>query len=75
MSGSQDSSVGIATGYGLDGPGIELRWGAIFSAPVQTGSGTHPDFYTVATGSFPGVKRPERGVGHPPHVAPRLKKE
>jgi hypothetical protein len=23
-----DSSVGIATGYGLDGPGIESRWGA-----------------------------------------------
>jgi hypothetical protein len=22
------SSVGIATGYGLDGPGIESRWGA-----------------------------------------------
>jgi hypothetical protein len=22
-----DSSVGIATGYGLDGPGIETRWG------------------------------------------------
>jgi hypothetical protein len=24
----RDSSVGIATGYGLDGPGIESRWGA-----------------------------------------------
>ena len=24
------SSVGIATGYGLDGPGIESRWGARF---------------------------------------------
>jgi hypothetical protein len=23
----RDSSVGIATGYGLDGPGIESRWG------------------------------------------------
>ena len=22
-----DSSVGIVTGYGLDGPGIESRWG------------------------------------------------
>jgi hypothetical protein len=22
-----DSSVGITTGYGLDGPGIESRWG------------------------------------------------
>ena len=27
---SRDSSVGIATGYGLDGPGIESRWGRDF---------------------------------------------
>jgi len=26
----QDSSVGIATCYGLDGPGIESRWGRDF---------------------------------------------
>jgi hypothetical protein len=26
-----DSSVGIATAYGLDGPGIESRWGRDFS--------------------------------------------
>ena len=26
----RDSSVGIATRYGLDGPGIESRWGEIF---------------------------------------------
>jgi hypothetical protein len=30
MYGSQDSSVGIATRYGLEGPGIESRWGEIF---------------------------------------------
>jgi hypothetical protein len=34
--GGRDSSIGIATRYGLDGPGIESRWGARFSAPVQT---------------------------------------
>jgi hypothetical protein len=28
--GSQDSSVGIATRYGLDGPGIESQWGRDF---------------------------------------------
>ena len=27
----RDSSVGIATCYELDGPGIETRWGEIFS--------------------------------------------
>ena len=30
------SSVGTAIRYGLDGPGIESRWGARFSAPFQT---------------------------------------
>jgi len=29
----------------------------------------------MGTGSFRGVKRSERGVNHPPHLAPRLKKE
>jgi len=55
------SVVGIATGYGLDGPGIESRWGVRFSAPLQTGPGTHPASCTMGTGSFPGVKR-GRGV-------------
>ena len=30
--GGPGSVVGIATAYGLDGPGIESRWGEIFSA-------------------------------------------
>ena len=62
----RDSSVGIATRYGLDGPGIESRWGVRLSAPVQTGSGAYPASYIMGTGSFPGVKRPGRGVDHPP---------
>jgi hypothetical protein len=63
------SSVGIGTRYGLDGPGIESRWEARFSAPVQTGLGTHPVSYTMGTGSFLWVKRPERGVDQPPPPA------
>ena len=55
------SSAGIATGYGLGGAGIESRWGARFSAPVQTGPGAHPASCTVGTGSFPVVKS-GRGV-------------
>ena len=47
------SVVVIATGYGLDGPGIESRWGARFFALVQTGPGAHPSSCTVGTGSFP----------------------
>jgi hypothetical protein len=60
------SSAGIATGYGLDGPGIESWWGARFSAPVQTGPGAHPASCTMATGSFPGVKS-GRGLTLTPH--------
>ena len=32
-SGGRDSSVGIATRYGLDGLGIESRWGQDFTNP------------------------------------------
>jgi hypothetical protein len=42
---------------------------------VQTGLGIHPASYKMGTGSFPGVKRPERGFEHPLHLAPRSKKE
>ena len=67
------TSVGIATRYGLEGPGIESRWGAKFSAPVQTGPGAHPASYTMGTGSFPGVKRPGRGVDYPPQSSAEVK--
>jgi hypothetical protein len=41
-----------STRYGLDGPGIESRWGTKFSAAVQTGPGAHPASYTMGTGSL-----------------------
>jgi hypothetical protein len=69
----RDSSVGIATRYGLDGPGIESRWGARFSAPVQTGPGAHPASYTIGTKSFPGVERPRRGADRPPPSSAEVK--
>ena len=46
---------------------------ARFSAPVLTGSGAHPASYTMGTGSFPGVKRPGRGVDHPPPSSAEVK--
>ena len=55
--------------------GDRISVGARFSAPVQTCPRAHPASYTVGTGSFPGVKGPERGIDHPPHLAPRLRKE
>ena len=71
--GGRNSSVGIATRYGLDGPGIESQWGARFSATVQTGPGAHPASYTMYTRSFPGLKRPGRGVYHPPSSSDEVK--
>ena len=72
----RDSSVGKATRYGLDGPGIESRWGGgRFSAHVQTGLGAHAASCTMGTKSFPGVMLHGRGVDPPPlHLAQRLKK-
>ena len=49
---TRDSSVGVATRYGLDGPGIEYRWGARFSASAQTAPGAHPASCTMGTGSL-----------------------
>ena len=59
--------------YGLDGPGMESRWGARFSAPVQTGPRAHPASYTMGTVSFPGIKRQGRGVDHPPPSSAEVK--
>ena len=71
----RDSSVGIATPYELDGRGSNPGGGRDFSESVQNGPAAHPVSHTMGTGTFPGVKRPRRGVDHPPHLAPRLKKE
>jgi len=50
------SVVGIGTGYELEGPGIESRWGQDFTAPAQTGPVAHPASCRMGTGSFPGVE-------------------
>jgi hypothetical protein len=46
--------------------GDRIPVGARFSAPVQTGPGTHPASCTMGTGSFPGVKS-DRHVMLAPH--------
>jgi hypothetical protein len=33
--GDRDRAVGVATGYGLDGPEIEFQWGRDFPHPSR----------------------------------------
>ena len=68
------SWTGIATLYGLYGPGIESRWGGLnFSPTVQTAPGVHLASYTMGTASFTGVKRLWRGVDDPPPSSANVK--
>jgi len=55
-----DVVVGIATHYGLDGPGIE----SIFCS-IQNSFEVHPDFSGIDTGPFLGLKRSENCADHP----------
>ena len=70
----RDSVVGIATRYGLEGPGVESRLGQILCTRPDRPWGPPSLLYNGYRVSFPGVKRPGRDVDHPPLLAPRLKK-
>jgi len=52
---------------------MESRWGARFSAFLLTSPGAHPASFTMATGSFPGIQLPGRGVDHPPPSSDEVK--
>jgi hypothetical protein len=70
----RDSVVGIATRYGLDGPEIESRWGAsIFRTSPDRPWGPPSLLYKGYRVSFPGIKRPGRGVDHPPPYSAEVK--
>jgi hypothetical protein len=59
--------------YRLDGPGIESRWGRDFPHQSRPALGpTQPPVQWVPV-SFPGVKRPGRGVDQPPSSSARVK--
>jgi hypothetical protein len=67
---SRDSSVSIATRYGLEGR-ISVR--VRFSAAIQTDPGAHLSSFTMGTGSFPEVQQLELGVDHPPTSSVEVK--
>ena len=69
----RDSSVGIATRYGLDGPGIESRWGWDYPHPSIPAPGPTLRPIQWAPGLFRGIKRPGRGVDHPPLSSAEVK--
>jgi hypothetical protein len=68
----RESSVGIATRYGLDVPGIESRWGEIFRTRPEWRWGVSSLLYNGYR-VFQGVKRPGRGVDHPPLYSAEVK--
>jgi hypothetical protein len=69
------SSVGIATGYGLDGPGIESRWGRDFSHTSRAALGPTQPPVQWLPGISRGVKRPGRGADHPPPPSAEVENE
>jgi hypothetical protein len=69
---SMDSSVGIATCYGLNGPGIESPLGRDFPHLFRL-AGDHTRSYLMGTGSFPGVMRQRQGADHQPPSSAEVK--
>jgi len=71
-----DSSVGIVTGYGMDGPGDRIPVGARFSSTVLTGPGGPPNHLYNGNQVFPGSKeRPGPDADPSPPSTAVVKKE
>ena len=58
-----------------DRSGDQIPVEAIFSVPVQIGPGVQPAFYTMNTGSFPGVNGGGVALTTHTHLAPMSEKE
>jgi hypothetical protein len=61
----QDSAVGVATCCGLDGPASKPGWGEIFRTRSYRPWDPSSLLYNGSR-FIPWVKRPGRGVNHPP---------
>ena len=69
------SSVGIATGYGLDGPGIESRWGGEIFRPCSDRPWGPPSLLYSGYRVFPeGKERPGRDADPSPPSSAVVKK-
>jgi hypothetical protein len=64
-----DTVVGRATGYGLDGLGIEYRRERDFPHPSRPALGPTQSPYNRYRVSYPRVNRPGRGADNPPSGA------
>ena len=70
-----DSSVGIATGYGLNGPGIESRWDEIFRTFTDRPWGPPRLLYNGCRVFLGGKERPGRDADSSPPSRAVVKKE
>jgi hypothetical protein len=69
------SSVGIATDYGLEGPGLEFQWGEIFRTSLDRLWGP-PSLLYNGYRVFPGGKvRQGRAADHPPPSSAEVMEE
>ena len=60
----RDSAVGITTSYGLDGPGIESRWGDEIFCIRTDRPWPPPSLLYDGHRVFPGIMRPGREHSH-----------
>ena len=73
--GGPGSSVGTATGYRLDGPGIESRWGEIFRTCPDRPWGPPSLLYNGYRVFHGGKERPERDADPSPPSSAVVMKE
>ena len=69
------SVVGIATGYGLDDPGIEFRWGRDFPHLFRPALGPIQPPLQWVPGLSRGKVRPSRAADHSPPPSAAVKKK
>ena len=68
----RNSSVGVATRYAMDGPGIKSRWGRDFPHPYRPAlAPTQPHVQWVP--GFPGGKAAGACLDHPPPYSAEVK--